>query len=121
MTPEVTTLIAGLGGALIGFIASITTVWISKHYEYKKLRETLVIEAAIKNWEGAREAWSKHGGALMPLDDFIAHQSCIIPILLRKSINQKDLDEAMKKSIKLRQILEEVSKTNDLAYTRDVT
>ncbi len=111
MTPELTTLIAGLGGALIGFIASILTVWISKHYEYKKLRETLILDAAIKNWEGAKEAWSKHGGALMPLEDFIAHQSRIIPILLRKSITKAEVEEAMKKSREVRQILEEVSKT----------
>ncbi|MCE7897618.1 MAG: hypothetical protein DPW11_03345 [bacterium] len=111
MTPELTTLIAGLGGSLIGFMASIITVWISKHYEFKKLRETLVIDASIKNWEGAKEAWSKHGGALMPLDSFIAHQSRIIPILLSKSITQEKVEEAMKESRKLRQILEEVSKT----------
>ena len=111
MTPELTTLIAGLGGASIASIASIMTLWISKHYEYKKLRETLILDAAIKNWEGAKEVWSKRGGTLMPLDDFIAHQSRIIPILLRKSITKEKVVEAMKESREVRQILEEVSKT----------
>lgn len=111
MTPELSTLMAGLGGASIGFIASIITALISKHYEYKKVRETLILDAATKNWEGAKEAWLKHNGELMPLETFIAHQSRIIPIMLRKSISKKEIVEAMKESREIRQILEEVSKT----------
>ena len=111
MTPELSVLIAGLGGALIGFISSLITISISKHFEYKKLRETLIINAAVKNWEGAKEAWLKGGGTLMSLDTFIAHQSRIIPLLLKKSINKEDINEAIKESRKLRDLLEEVSKT----------
>lgn len=104
MKNEYILLIGTLGGALIGFLSSIFTMWISKYYENKKAYRNLLIETGLKNWEGAKEFALTKGGNLYPLDSFIIHQSKLLKLI--------DDDKLTKENLK--KLLEELKELNEV-------
>ena len=96
MTSEIMLLIGTLGGAFIGAITTISTTWIMKHYENKKMYHQLLMETGIKNWEGAKD-WSinllKDGQSskLYPLELFIVHHSKIIQLIMDNNLTPETL------------------------------
>ena len=65
-------LFSALGGAVIGSLASILTIWIQSHFQNKRDRNRLAIEAAIEDHKAAVEVAKGHQQAqLAPLTAFI--------------------------------------------------
>ena len=105
MKPEITTLIAGLGGAIIGFLSSIITIWVSKHYESKENYRNALIQVAIKDFEISKEVvFHNKVGTIPPLDAYILHHAKIIQLI----IDDKMTPENIKK------VLEETNKINSI-------
>lgn len=53
MPVEYISLLSGFVGAIVGALASITTVWVQQHSQEKRDRARLALEAAIKEFESA--------------------------------------------------------------------
>lgn len=103
-------LIGTLGGALIGFLSSIITIWITKHYEDKKAYRHILMETGLKNWEGAKELSKAQGGLLYPLDSFIIHQSKLIKLIEEDNLTKENLRQMLEESRELKEIFDEHAK-----------
>lgn len=91
MKTEWLIVIGTIGGAAIGAITSLITVWISKSYERKNKIAELVFNAAIQEWKQRIEQISKSGGLMGSLDDFLLHMLKFSERVIDKKLSREEL------------------------------
>ena len=70
ISPEVSTGLLTLGGAVVGAIPGLVSSFLSKRSDEKKQLRELVVKAATDSWKTHAE----HGqGKLLPLEHYIIH------------------------------------------------
>lgn len=85
-------LFSALGGALIGSFASIMTIWIQSHYQNKRERNRLAIEAAIEDHKAAVEVSKGHHQAnLAPLTAFLHYHFKYLQLLETNKLTEESI------------------------------
>jgi len=97
MKPEIIVLIGTLGGAFLGFLTSIITILVNRHYENKKSYQEALLTAAIKHWEATKEAALRGQiDYLYPLDTFILHYAKIIRMISENKLDKENIEKTIK-------------------------
>ncbi|MEI7842857.1 MAG: hypothetical protein WCI39_07480 [Gallionellaceae bacterium] len=80
LSPLFITVIASLGGAIVGALPGLLISFFNQRAEAKRQFNELVVKAAVKNWKMQIE----HGSAtkILPLEYFIVHTSMMSQIAL---------------------------------------
>ena len=78
LSPQELTVVAGLGGAIIGAMPGLISSLINRRTEERKQFKELVIKAAIESWKTTVE----HSKAVMPLEHYIVHSAKMCEFVL---------------------------------------
>ena len=89
-------LIGTLGGAVIGAITSLVTVWITKVYEDKSRRRELLITSGLEQWKKAIDGAHVRGGMVVPLEDYIIHLLALSDLMVTKMSPTETVDQLKK-------------------------
>ena len=87
-------LIAALIGAVIGSLSSVITIWIQSHYQNKRDRNRLAVDAAIEDHKAAIEIGKGHAGAqIAPLTAFLHYHFKYLQLLETDGLSEKAVKE----------------------------
>ncbi len=105
LTPSELTVLATLGGAVVGALPSTISLFVNKNIEVSKQFNELVVKAAIESWK-SHVAHSK-GGAIFPLEHYIIHTSKMCELALNKNISPENVKAELHKINDIMKLLEE--------------
>ena len=112
MEQQYVTLLAGLVGALIGAAASIATVTVQAHYQARRERMRVAVEAGIEDYKGALELLKIFPGRraeLFPLSAFVHFHAELLEALETGPLTSEALRELYKREAKVRKVIREVT------------
>jgi len=113
MEQQYVTLLAGLVGALIGAAASIATVTVQAHYQARRERMRVAVEAGIADFKGALEISKRHSGPgplqLFPLSAFIHFHAEVLEALESGSLTPETTREIYRRQGEVRKVIREVT------------
>ncbi|HWX42721.1 MAG TPA: hypothetical protein VN345_16330 [Blastocatellia bacterium] len=97
LTPELTGVLIGLGGAITGYlINAFVSLYKTRSEERKHYRE-LMMTVTINHWKTTTDLTREQGGGqIFPLDAYIVQMAKLSDIFLRKRTKTRDLERAFK-------------------------
>jgi hypothetical protein len=111
MEQQYVTLLAGLGGALIGAAASIATVTVQAHYQARRERMRVAVDAGIEDYKGALELAKLHAGPvqLSPLSAYIHFHAEMLGALEAGPMSPEALREIYRRYGEVRKVIREAT------------
>jgi len=97
LTPEQTTLIGTLAGAIIGFLSSFIITWVTKKSEKRKHFRELVIKAATESWSQTLQSLKGQNATVDPFDLYIIHLLKLSQVVLDEKITPDNVVEMLKR------------------------
>ncbi len=87
-------LLSALGGAVIGSLASIVAIWIQSHFQNKRDRNRLAIEAAIEDHRAGLEVMKQTPYAtIAPLPAFLHYHFKYLQLLEDNKVTVEAMSE----------------------------
>jgi hypothetical protein len=113
MEQQYVTLLVGLAGALIGAGASIATVTVQAHYQARRERIRVAVDAGIEDYKGALELSKRHSGPrplqLFPLSAYIHFHAEMLGALEAGPMSPEALREIYRRFVKVRKVIREAT------------
>ena len=94
LSPQEFSIVAALGGAIIGAIPGIVTTFITRRSDERKQIKELVVKAAIESWKTHAAAPGKKD--MLPLEIYIVHSAKMCELAFS---DKKMSPETMRSSI----------------------
>ena len=87
-------LLSAFGGAIIGSLASVFTIWVQSHYQTKRDRNRLAIQAAIEDHKAALEITKGHHQTqLAPLTAYLHYHFNYLQLLENNELTEEALSK----------------------------
>lgn len=106
-------LLSGLVGALIGAAASIATVTVQAHYQARRERMRVAVEAGIEDYKAALEMSKRHSGPgplqLSPLSAYIHFHAEVLEALEAGPLSPETMRDIYRRQSEIRKVIREAT------------
>jgi len=106
-------LLSGFVGALIGAAASIATVTVQAHYQARRERMRVAVEAGIEDYKAALEMSKRHSGPgplqLFPLSAFIHFHAEVLEALEGGTLSPETMRDIYRRQSEIRKVIREAT------------